>query len=103
VVPAGGHRQAGDSGEEIAGGAEDADLEEKNDDAGDEVAEGAGAEGQAEGLGDGGDVVDGDAGELMAMYSRPAAAKRVWPMRARELGSVWGRWSSKGVKWIGTW
>src|ERR1700679_3366506 len=55
---------------------------------------------------------------MMAMYSRPAAAKRVWPMRAREwglvgggggwgggreLGSVWGRWSSKGVKWIGTW
>src|ERR1700677_2468351 len=39
---------------------------------------------------------------MMAMYSSPAAAKRVWPMRARELGSVWGRWSSKGVKWMGT-
>jgi hypothetical protein len=34
---------------------------------------------------------------MMAMYSRPEEAKRIWPMRAREVRSVWGRWSSKGV------
>ena len=38
---------------------------------------------------------------MIAMYSRPAAANRVWPIRASELESRWGKCSSKGVKCTG--
>ena len=50
--------QAGGSGEEVAGGADEAELEEGDGGHGEDAAEAAVAEGEAEGLGDGGDEVD---------------------------------------------
>jgi len=58
VVPAGGHGEAGDSGEDEAGGADETKLQEQDGDHGDEIAEAAVAESIAQGLGDGGDEVD---------------------------------------------
>jgi hypothetical protein len=69
VVPAGGHGKTRDAGEDVAGGAEDADLEKKDDEAGKKFCEDSVVarvpEGQAERLGDGGDVVDGGVGEFI--------------------------------------
>ena len=57
-VPAGGHGEASDSGEDVAGGSEEAQLQEGDGGYGDDVSDAVVAEGEAEGLGDGSDVVD---------------------------------------------
>ena len=63
MVPAGGHGEAGDSGEDEAGGGDETELQEEDGDHGEEIGEAGVAEGVAEGLGDGGDEVDVAAGE----------------------------------------
>ena len=63
VIPACGHGETGDSGEDEAGGGDEAELQEQDGDHGEEIAEAGVAECVAEGLGDGRDVVDVSAGE----------------------------------------
>ena len=63
VIPAGGHGETGDSGEDEAGGGDEAELQEEDGGHGEEVGEAVVAEGVAKGLGDGSDVVDVSAGE----------------------------------------
>src|SRR5271154_989685 len=63
MVPAGGHGETGDAGEDEAGGGDEAELQEEDGHHGEEVRDTVVAEGVAEGLWDGGDVVDMAAGE----------------------------------------
>ena len=62
-VPAGGHGEAGDSGEDEAGGGDETELQQEDGGHRDEVGEAVVAECVAEGLGDRGDEVDVAAGE----------------------------------------